>query len=198
MDQHDVVDTFELARSGARLAGERPVPAMARLATLLADTDARLRWELRGWREARPEGGADDFMELRLEGDVRMPCARCNGPVAVEVGVERAFRVVRSEAEADRLDLDDPQFDVIAGGRRFDLAGLIEDEAIMALPAIPRHDDCALPAGGSAARTSDGEAEGEGGGETDGEAGSEPARPSPFAALASLKNGRQKPDIIED
>ena len=176
------IDTFELARAGAGLSGEIELAAMSRLGSMLADVEGSVAWRLKGWRAARPQGGADDCMALSIAAALRLPCVRCTGPVPVELAVERAYRLVRSEAEAERLDLDDPQYDVLAGDRRFDLEGLVEDEAIMALPLAPRHERCDLPGQGA----------------VDVEPAAEARRPGPLAALAKLRNGVQNTDIIED
>lgn len=175
------VDTSELAREGRRLCGEYPVAMMQRLASLLSDAQGALAWELRGWRTQRPEGGADDFMALSTTARVAMPCVRCNGPVSVALSVQRSYRVVGSEEEAERLDLEDPEHDVLAGGRHFDLAALVEDEAIMALPPTPRHEQCDLPLA-----------------QTEVVPAEQAPAPGPFAALAKLRKGPQNTDIIED
>ncbi len=175
------IDTSELARTGTELVGEYPLAQMQRLGSLLADSEGALAWRLRGWRERGVDGAGHDFMALSIGATVRMACVRCNQPVAVELSAERAYRLVGSEAEAERLDLDDHQFDVLAGSRRFDLAALVEDEAIMALPPMPRHERCELPSGATAAG-----------------AAAQAQRERPFAALERLKNSAQNTDIIED
>lgn len=176
------VDTFALARSGRRLHGEQAIVGMERLASLLADERGSIGWRLHGWEVARPEGGADAFMALALTGTLQVPCVRCTGPVALPLSVEREYRLVATEAEAERLDLEDTRYDVLAGNRHFDLAGLIEDEAILALPITPRHEHCEMPA---TARTA-----------SDGQPGRRQA--SPFASLKRFRNGAQDTDIIED
>lgn len=180
------IDTFELARAGARLSGECPVADMKRLAVLLSDAHGTLSWQLHGWRAPRPQGGADDFMSLAIRVAVRMPCVRCNGPVQLELSIDRSYRMVGSEAEAERLDLDDPDYDVLAAGQHFDHLALIEDEAIMAVPPTPRHQRCELPVTVPLPGTAAIEPTGKSG------------RRNPFAALARLKNGSQNTDIIED
>ncbi|MGD9945144.1 MAG: DUF177 domain-containing protein [Burkholderiaceae bacterium] len=173
-----IIDTFEMARTGAARDGEQPVAELPRLASLLHDTGGRLSWALRAWREPRPEGSSDDFMQLSLEGALSVACVRCLGPLPVPLSIERSYRLVASEADAERLDLDDAQFDVIAGSRRFDLAELIEDEAIMALPQVPRHESCEMPLGAAAD-----------------DAEPEPQRPNPFAVLQRLRGeGGGKPN----
>lgn len=176
------IDTFELTRTAGEASGKYPVAAMERLGSMLADTEGLVGWRLRGWRLLRADGGADDLMALTLSATVRMACVRCMQPVPVQLSVERTYRLVASEAEAERLDLDDALYDVLATSRRFDLAGLVEDEAIMALPPIPRHERCDLPAGARDAA----------------QPVAEGARSGPFAALARLKSGAQNTDIIED
>ncbi len=177
------VDTFELARSGRQLHGERAIAGMERLASLLADERGNIGWRLRGWQVARPEGGFDAFMALALTGTLQVPCVRCTGPVTLPLAVEREYRLAASEAEAERLDLDDARYDVLAGDRRFDLAGLIEDEAILALPITPRHEHCELP--GQEVRAAPDEAPAD-------------RRPGPFESLKRFRNGPQDTDIIED
>ncbi|MFO1301425.1 MAG: YceD family protein [Burkholderiaceae bacterium] len=173
------IDTSELARAGSELSGAYPLAGMERLGSLLADRQGEVAWRLRAWRAGRADGASEDRMALSIVATVRMACVRCMAPVTVELSAERSYRLARSEAEAERLDLDDQVHDVLAGGRRFDLAGLVEDEAIMALPATPRHERCDLPG-------------------VAGQAVDDDALRRPFAALERLKNGAQNTDIIED
>ncbi|HQS64567.1 MAG TPA: YceD family protein, partial [Acidovorax defluvii] len=99
-------------------------------------------------------------------------CQRCLTPVDVPLAVERSFRFVADEATAEALD-DESEEDLLALSREFDLRELIEDELLMALPVVPRHDECpsAVPLASS---------------DDDFEAASA-EKPNPFAALASLR-----------
>ena len=60
-------------------------------------------------------------------------------PVDVPLDVERSFRFVADEATAEALD-EECDEDLLALGREFDLRELIEDELLMALPVVPRHE----------------------------------------------------------
>ena len=97
-------------------------------------------------------------------------CQRCLQPFNTPVEVDRAFRFVPTEGEAEALDADSED-DVLALGTSFDLIGLIEDELLLAWPLVPRHVRCAQAAQAAAV---------------------EPAS-SPFAALATLKGRATKP-----
>lgn len=172
-----VVDSRELARTGCALEGSFEVRRLERLVSLLSSDQGGLAWRVRGERRPRAEGGHDDFLHLAIEGQVAMQCVRCLGNVAVTIHVDRDFRLVASEVQAAREDAEESDVDVLAGGARFDLGELIEDEAIMALPPIARHENCALPLGAVPS-------------EADRAQGPEPdeERIRPFAALAALKD----------
>lgn len=138
----NLIDTSRLARNRETLAGELEVEGLPRLASLLASPQGRIEWSVRGWRNLRPEGGHDDYMELSFSATLHPACVRCLEPVAVQVSDTRRYRLVDSEAEAERLDPEDDEYDVLAGAARFDLDALIEDEVILALPPMPRHEQC--------------------------------------------------------
>ncbi len=169
------LDIAALCREGVQLEGTAPLSALARLATsLLPDADggsAAVRWSAEG--QARPVAGGmpELWLALRAEVAVRLECQRCLQPMAWPLGFDRRLRFVHDEHEAERLDeeIDD---DVLALEPRLDLLQLIEDELILALPLVPRHDACpeALPQPGAAAE--------------------EEASAGPFAALAGLRGSR--------
>jgi len=140
------IDTAEFTRRGERAEGRLELPALERLRTLLESTDGALDWRLTGRSVLRPDGSRQALLALRLDGRVPMRCVRCLEPVEVELQVHRDYRLVSSEAQAEAEDLDDDACDLLVGGRDFDLAALIEDEAIMALPAAPRHVACPIAA----------------------------------------------------
>ena len=75
--------------------------------------------------------------------------------------------------------VDDSEEDLLAISREFDLRELIEDELLMALPVVPRHDEC--PTAVHLA-SSDDDFE---------EASAE--KPNPFAALAALRKDGKGP-----
>lgn len=143
------IDTADFTRRGDRAEGRLDLPALPRLATMLESPEGVLAWRLEGRSVLRPDGSRQGFLGLRVDGRVTMRCVRCLEPVEVTLEVSRDYRLVSSEAEAEQEDLDDEDYDVLAGGRGFDVAGLVEDEAIMALPAAPRHDDCRTAAAAS-------------------------------------------------
>jgi uncharacterized protein len=128
-------------------------------------------WSAAG--EQRLQAGAPPQTWLRLQAQttVTLQCQRCLQPMAETLALDRWFRFVGSEDEAERLD-EDSEEDVLVVSRRFDLLELLEDELILALPLVPRHETCPQPLPMSA-------------GEDD--VGGEAAAENPFAALAALR-----------
>ncbi len=91
----------------------------------------------------RPNGTTNEQIWLALSADVAVPqtCQRCLGPVDVPVSFEREFRFVASEAVAAVED-EESEEDVLVLSRDFNLLELVEDELLMALPVVPKHEVC--------------------------------------------------------
>ncbi|MEO5732863.1 MAG: DUF177 domain-containing protein [Rubrivivax sp.] len=116
-------------------------------------------------------GGADAmWLHLRASAVVPLQCQRCLQTLAEPLRVDRRMRFVRTEDEAARLD-EELEDDVLVLPPRLDLHGLLEDELILALPLVPRHERCPQPLPTPAQNAANDSA---------------PA-PNPFAALAALR-----------
>jgi uncharacterized protein len=168
------MDVAAACRAGESLAGEHPLAEFERLAGSVqatADGADRVRWQVQA--EERPvAGGAPEWwLTLHAEVQVRLPCQRCLLDMPWPLAAERRLRFVRGEAEAARLD-EELEDDVLELHPRHDLLELIEDELILALPLVPRHDICPVPVPMSAGED---------------EVQPDPVRDHPFAALARLK-----------
>ena len=93
-------------------------------------------------------------------------------PVDTEVSTDRWFRFAADEATAAALD-DETEEDVLVLSSEFDLQALVEDELLMELPLVPRHETCPVEIKRAVADPDFDEASA--------------AKPGPFAALASLR-----------
>ena len=169
------LDIKAFAQAGAALQGETPLADCPRLLQeqFAENAGATVRWLLAGRMVTVTGGTPQVAMHLRAEVDLPQQCQRCLSAVVQKVQAERDFLFVIDEATAQALD-EDSEEDVLVLSRDFDALTLIEDELILALPLVPRHDTCpqSLPDA----------VEDEGF-----ERASE--RPNPFAALAALKKG---------
>jgi len=183
------LDVAAFCRDGGELSGELPLQALPRLAESVlrcADGAAEppVQWRAEGSLLPVTGGAPQHLLDLSVRARPMFECQRCLQPVALPLDVRRRVRFVAGEETAARLDeeLDD---DVLALVPRLDLPALIEDELLLALPLVPRHDECPeLPA--ALRPTAEGGEAGNGG-----ENGEGDARSHPFAALAELR--RRKP-----
>ncbi len=91
--------------------------------------------------------GREALMRLHLvaRGTVQLTCQRCLEPIVQALAVDNRLRFVASETDAERLDEQTDDEDVLALPARLDLVELVEDELLLALPLVPRHEHCAHP-----------------------------------------------------
>src|SRR5450830_1658380 len=103
--------------------------------------DRLINWAARG-EFRRDEAGAEQvWLHLTVDASLPLTCQRCLGPVDIEVAVNQSFRFVGSE-EADEAQDEEAEEDVLALSPDFKLSDLIEDEVLLALPVVPRHETC--------------------------------------------------------
>jgi uncharacterized protein len=103
-----------------------------------------------------------------------LQCQHCLAEVGFECAIDSRLLLIPSGAPeeswpADELESD--EYDAMPASRELSVLELVEEEVLLALPIVPRHADCLLPA---AALVGAG-------------AEIEESVPSPFAVLAGLK-----------
>lgn len=175
------LDVAAFARQHGELAGHWPLASFGRLAdSLAAPSDAPVHWKVRGHVVERAGAAAVPWLVLSLAAELPLTCQRCLQPLLGPVHVERRFRFVSDEDEAERED-EAAEEDVLALTARLDLAELVEDELILALPIVPRHEVCPAPLPSARVPAVDPLSVAD---------PAQPERPHPFAALAALRRGR--------
>jgi uncharacterized protein len=135
-----VVDAFDFSRQKQERSGETAVAEMSRLSAELIDNSGVLKWAVRGGVEVQGHPG----LTLEVAGPVHLRCQRCLGQLDFDIDSSSVLILANDEASADALEeqLDDDSLDVIPGSRTMDMAVMIEDEALLALPLSPRHEVC--------------------------------------------------------
>jgi uncharacterized protein len=158
-----------------QLDGRLALASLERLLPSLAavPADDAVAWQAQAEERPVTGGEAERWLRLRARATVPLQCQRCLGLLAQPLEIDRRFRFVAGEEEAERLD-EASDDDVLALQPRLDLLGLLEDELILALPLVPRHEGaCPEPLSAAAEPA----------------AGLDAGRPHPFAALAALRKG---------
>lgn len=171
--RHLAVEVF--ANEGTRLQQGSALAQMERLCESLQGSVEGLavQWQVLG--ETRtPRYGVKPQVWLHLQATAHVPmtCQRCLSEANIALEIDQSYRFVATEDEA--LDEDeDSEEDILVLSRDFDVLELLEDELIMALPPIPKHEECPQAPSFEAvdADFSDGTQ----------------AKPNPFAVLQKLK-----------
>jgi uncharacterized protein len=170
------------AQAGATLDGADPLQNYERLNEELQRPapDIVVNWSATGELRSSQSGADQVWLHLKAATTAPLACQRCLSPVDVPLAFDRSFRFVADEATAAALD-DEVEEDLLALSGEFDLLGLIEDELLMELPVVPRHELCPteLPYLLEPGATAQGAVEDD-----------LDEKPNPFAVLAKLRTGK--------
>ena len=137
------IDSFAFARAGRRVDGELAVAQLPRLTEFVTTTEGALRYEILGLIDDDGHPAAD----LHLAGQLNLICQRCNAPLQFLIDRTTRFRFVATEEELNSLPIEDDEIEAVVGSRNMSIHDWVEDEAILSLPLVPRHDECAAPLG---------------------------------------------------
>lgn len=159
MLQPAAIDGLAFARAAGVMKGRLGIESLPRLAQS-GCSGSVLDFVLTGEINERGKPA----LNLVVDGSVRLQCQRCLGSLDVPLRLDTQLELAASEAEILAAD-DDIERTLAA--RDMSVAVLVEDEVILALPMVPKHEQCRA-------------AEGSDGG----------VKPSAFQALAALKKAK--------
>ena len=167
------LDVEAFVKAQGSLQGTWPLSRLERLASSVVGgaADAQIEWEVRGELRAVRAAPHQVWLHVKASTGLMLECQRCLAPVACEVRAERSFLFVHGENAAAELDAESED-DVLALTRSLDVQALIEDELLLEIPLVPRHEACPQPLPVAAEPPMP-----------------EDEKPHPFAGLAALKRG---------
>ncbi len=170
------LDIAAFSQEKAQLSGRDPLGGYARLLNESSRqaSELFLEWRANGERLRAADGAVHPGLHLYAQVELPMTCQLCMGHVSVPVEVDRRFIFVADEEAAATLD-DQSEDDVLVISQEFNLRELIEDELLMSMPLVPRHEQCP-EAPKMTVQDADFEV-------------LEKDKPNPFAILATLKGG---------
>jgi uncharacterized protein len=156
------------------LKGELPLVDFERLMDVVDGVHggASVHFHATGSTTSNADGIEQVWLVLTSEVTLQLVCQRCLERASLSLAFQRKFRFVATEAQA-ALEDEDSDEDVLVIHRSFNLFELIEDELLMALPAVPMHLVCPVPVALKVADAAFKEPELE--------------KPNPFAVLQQLR-----------
>ena len=135
-----IVDSLKLAREQQRVAGRFAVAQLPRLVESLLGNTGDLDYVIAGDKDSRER----PLLRLQVSGVVQLQCQRCLEGFAQDVDIDTALRLVAEaalDAEYEACGDYPSEPECIAASSELDVAALIEDEVLLALPPYPRHEE---------------------------------------------------------
>lgn len=128
------IDSLDFARRGGELSGEVPMAELPRMTDLLADSEGKISYVLRGLagKDGNPQ------LELIVDGECNLRCQRCLNALTYPIKLVSKLRLV-TEGEVDNTDIEDDEVDSIPAEKRLDVLALLEEELLLSLPIAPKH-----------------------------------------------------------
>ncbi len=127
---------WRIAAENGSLNGELALATLPRLTAAVDRADGMVAIAL----TAGIDGQEVRFIKGVLRTEVELTCQRCLGLLRLPLEVTVRLGLAHDEAEIDRLPKEYEPL-LIAEGGSLAVADLVEDELLLALPQIPRHDD---------------------------------------------------------
>ena len=138
MSAQTVMDPIRFAREAASLGGEFALAEVDRLRDELAEEGGLVTYRLVGALV-----GGRPALRLHIDANPTLRCQRCLGPYVHPLRLDGVIFLARNDAEMERWENIDPLLDVIVAVEHMDVRLLVEDEILLSLPVVPRHEeDC--------------------------------------------------------
>lgn len=166
------LDVRKMARKDVVFSGDTPLNSFSRLEGLIESQDGSLSYQL----QVEVEQGGHIVLRGSLKADLQVLCQRCLKAMPYQLDTEMALGIVRNDEASQQLPKSlDPW---VLEEDEADMYGMLEDELILALPAVHFHpqNECEGLSSYQAGDVSEFE-------EKQAE-----EKPNPFAELEKLKN----------
>lgn len=162
MEDDFLIDPAQLSTKPTVWSGTFVPADLERLEDSLANGEGELRYRI----VARLDSQRRKVVSCIIEGFVFLTCQVSLEAFRHEVAIADRLVLVDDESQLPSIEEESDAEDYVMADKPLDIRDVVEDAVLLSLPMVPRK-----PGVGEARR------EGE----------QEPAKPSPFAALASLK-----------
>lgn len=144
MSRRLVIDSRSFGKEGASLQGELAVASLSRVLDLLTDSAGCVQYRIQGG--IGPLGRSQ--LLVAVDGILSLCCQRCLEAIDYRLEVRSLLEFLDDDGELTQEEVEDDSRDFLPHQQELDVAVLIEEEILLALPTAPRHDDCVLPGAG--------------------------------------------------
>lgn len=121
------------------MQGALPVAGFLRLRDALCTGKGAVQYELLGV----PEEQGRPALKLKVAGELQFVCQRCLGALEFPLHIDVSLQLAATQAELDAEPLTAEGPERIVAGREMPVRDLVEDELLLAIPLVLRHERCA-------------------------------------------------------
>jgi uncharacterized protein len=136
MSDEFVIDSISFAKKSESLQGKIPVSSLKRVGDDLASSQGEIEFRLQGGMDGRQRPS----LTLSIWGQVTLTCQRCLAEMAHKLELKSRLVLVASETQLLDLGDEDDEVALVLASGKMNIAELLEDEIILALPLAPKHD----------------------------------------------------------
>ena len=136
-----ISDAFAFCREGRVVEGTLALSSLERLHDLLAEAAGEVSFRIGGLAGEQGES----LLHLEVSGSLPLACQRCLEAIPFDLDVDIFLELLPEGAEVSQDEMEDDTRDFLPVAGKLDVAELVEDEILLALPVAPRHERCGLP-----------------------------------------------------
>ena len=128
------IDPFRYAQNGSKLVGKLQASNMSRLSSALNDKEDIVSVDM--LFDVDEEG--TPYLSGKFTSPLTLICERCMNKMLLTVKTECLLALIRNEHKIESIA---EQYEpwIINGNKLVELSSIVEDELILALPLVPRH-----------------------------------------------------------
>jgi uncharacterized protein len=134
------IDGLQFAHSGQILSGSFAIKQLPRLLDIAASDNGNVSYHISGKRDQQGK----PWLECVVEGTVELQCQRCMQSFVHPFSVKSALMLVASEAALPDPEAEPDEMDAIVATPEMNVADMVEEEILLSLPMIPRHEACEI------------------------------------------------------
>jgi uncharacterized protein len=134
------IDGLQFAHGGETLSGRFEIKQLPRLLESAADDAGNVSYTIIGKRDLQGKPS----LECKVEGTVTLQCQRCLQGFAHQFSVKSVLMLVSHEAALPDPESEPDEIDAIVATPQMNVAELVEEEILLSLPMIPRHEACEI------------------------------------------------------
>lgn len=132
------IDPWLFARSRRILSGKYNL-AQSQELSAWAKEDAPMRFYLEGYYDKENQAHLKGELNVSLE----LTCQRCLQTLQWQADIPFDYLLLRSQTQEEQIE--DGRETLVCANEEFDLAWFLEEEVLLAMPMIAKHEDCQLP-----------------------------------------------------